>query len=205
MHSSLIGKVEKANRYARELDRITIDRLALTFRGDNDTHHVSLDAGQWHCTCHYFDSWRTCVHVLSLQKIMGVMLPEEAQESIFSAQAGRPRLTAAGARRPDHRRGRRPTRSAPFAICSRRDAGSSHAMHDRRRHATAPGPRRQARSGCSSRPRRRTSRSTSIGCRRPSPDDREPRPVAGSSPSLDAASAAARNRRRATCARPHRS
>ena len=57
MHSSLIGKVEKANRYARELDRITIDRLSLTFRGDNDTHHVSLDAGQWHCTCHYFESW----------------------------------------------------------------------------------------------------------------------------------------------------
>ena len=26
MHSSLIGKVEKANRYARELDRITIDQ-----------------------------------------------------------------------------------------------------------------------------------------------------------------------------------
>ena len=46
MHSSLIGKVEKANRYARELDRITVDRLALTFRGDNDTHHVSLDAGE---------------------------------------------------------------------------------------------------------------------------------------------------------------
>ena len=46
MHSSLIGKVEKANRYARELDRITIDRLSLTFRGDNDTHHVALDAGQ---------------------------------------------------------------------------------------------------------------------------------------------------------------
>jgi hypothetical protein len=86
MHSSLIGKVEKANRYARELDRITIDRLALTFRGDNDTHHVSLDAAQWHCTCHYFDSWQTCVHVLSLQKIMGVMLPDASQESIFSAQ-----------------------------------------------------------------------------------------------------------------------
>jgi len=90
MHSSLIGKVEKANRYARELDRITIDRLALTFRGDNDTHHVSLDAAQWHCTCHYFDSWQTCVHVLTLQKIMGVMLPDESQESIFSAQASVP-------------------------------------------------------------------------------------------------------------------
>ena len=57
MHSSLIGKVEKANRYARELDRITFDRLSITFRGDNDTHHVSLDAGQWRCTCHYFESW----------------------------------------------------------------------------------------------------------------------------------------------------
>jgi hypothetical protein len=87
MHSSLIGKVEKANRYARELDRISIDRLSLTFRGDNDVHHVSLDAGQWHCTCHYFESWNSCVHLLSLQKIMGVMLPEEAQVSIFAAQS----------------------------------------------------------------------------------------------------------------------
>jgi hypothetical protein len=84
MHSSLIGKVEKANRYARELDRITIDGLSLTFRGDNDTHHVRLDAGRWHCTCHYFESWGACVHLLALQKILGVMLPEEAQVSIFS-------------------------------------------------------------------------------------------------------------------------
>jgi len=87
MHSSLIGKVEKANRYARELDRISIERVSLTFRGDNDTHHVSLDAGQWHCTCHYFESWGSCVHLLALQKIFGVMLPEEAQVSIFNAQA----------------------------------------------------------------------------------------------------------------------
>ena len=50
MHSSLIGKVEKANRYARELDRVSIDQLSLTFRGDNDTHHVTLNAGQWRCT-----------------------------------------------------------------------------------------------------------------------------------------------------------
>jgi hypothetical protein len=84
MHSSLIGKVEKANRYARELDRISIERFALTFRGDNDTHHVSLDAGQWHCTCHYFESWGVCVHLLTLQKVFGVMLPDEAQVSIYT-------------------------------------------------------------------------------------------------------------------------
>ncbi len=86
MHSSLIGRVEKANRYARELDRITIDRLSLTFRGDNDTHHVSLDAGSWHCTCHNFESWHSCAHLMALQKILGVMLPEEAQVSIMAEQ-----------------------------------------------------------------------------------------------------------------------
>ncbi len=90
MHSSLIGKVEKANRYARELDRITIDRLSLTFRGDNDTHHIGLDGGQWRCTCHYFESWGSCVHLLTLQKVFGVMLPEDAQVSIFAAPSPSP-------------------------------------------------------------------------------------------------------------------
>jgi hypothetical protein len=61
------------------------DHRSLTFRGDNDTHHVALDAGQWRCTCHYFESWGSCVHLLTLQKVFGVMLPEDAQVSIFSA------------------------------------------------------------------------------------------------------------------------
>jgi hypothetical protein len=86
MHSSLIGKIEKANRYARERDRVTFDRLSVTFRGDNDTHTVTLDAGAWHCTCHYFESWGSCVHQLTLQKILGEMLCDDAQISIFSAQ-----------------------------------------------------------------------------------------------------------------------
>jgi len=85
MHSSVIGKIEKANRYARETDRITIDRLSLTFRGDNDTHRVALDTDRWQCTCHYFESWQTCAHVLALQKILGQMLPDEAQTSFFGA------------------------------------------------------------------------------------------------------------------------
>jgi hypothetical protein len=85
MHSSVIGKIEKANRYARELDRITIDQLSVTFRGDNDTHRVALDADRWQCTCHYFENWKTCAHVLALQKILGQMLPETAQTSFFGA------------------------------------------------------------------------------------------------------------------------
>ena len=83
MHSSVIGKIEKANRYARELDRITIDGMSLTFRGDNDSHRVTLDADRWQCNCHYFESWKTCAHVLAMQKILGQMLSEQAQTSFF--------------------------------------------------------------------------------------------------------------------------
>jgi hypothetical protein len=83
MHSSLIGKIEKANRYARERDRITFDALSVTFRGDNDTHTVSLDADGWHCNCHYFETFHGCAHSLALQKILGEMLPEKAQTSLF--------------------------------------------------------------------------------------------------------------------------
>jgi hypothetical protein len=92
MHSSLIGKIEKANRYARETDRFTFDRLALEFRGDNDTHRLSLDDGAWQCNCHYFESWQTCVHILTIQKLFGNMLPESAQVSLL----GQAELTAVG-------------------------------------------------------------------------------------------------------------
>ena len=122
MHSSLIGKVEKANRYARELDRITIDRLSLTFRGDNDTHHVGLDAGQWRCTCHYFESWGSCVHLLALQKVYR-----------RDAARGGPGL--------DLRRG--PERRPDRLTCGRRGrAGAPRALSGARRR-TAPRGRRR--------------------------------------------------------------
>ncbi len=85
MHSSLIGKIEKANRYARETDRISFESLSVTFRGDNSTHRVRLDAGAWTCDCHYIESWHTCAHILAMQKVLGQMLPEAAQTSFFPA------------------------------------------------------------------------------------------------------------------------
>lgn len=95
MHSSVIGKIEKANRYARETDRITFDSMSVTFRGDNDTHEISLDAGRWQCNCHYFESWNTCAHILAMQKILGQMLPEEAQTSFFGVPVGAPEAASA--------------------------------------------------------------------------------------------------------------
>ena len=79
MHSSVIGKVEKANRYARELDRIRFERLSVTFRGDNDSHRIRLDADGWACTCHSFVTTDDCAHVLAMQKVLGIMLAEGDQ------------------------------------------------------------------------------------------------------------------------------
>ena len=83
MHSSVIGKIEKANRYARELDRIKFERMSLTFRGDNDSHRVRLDADGWACTCHAFGTSNDCAHVLALQKVLGSMLAESAQQTFI--------------------------------------------------------------------------------------------------------------------------
>ena len=39
-------------------------------------------------------SWGSCVHLLALQKVLGVMLPEEAQVSHLLGGVGRDRLTS---------------------------------------------------------------------------------------------------------------
>ena len=88
MHSSMIGKVEKAMRYAHEPDRVRIGRLELDFQGDNGSHQVSLDADSWHCTCHLFESVGACVHTLAVQKMLGPMLSEKAQETTLYRGAG---------------------------------------------------------------------------------------------------------------------
>ncbi len=79
MHSSMIGKVEKAMRYAHEPDRVKIERLTASFSGDNGTHTVSLDADVWHCDCHLFESAGGCSHTLAVQKMLDPMLSDEAK------------------------------------------------------------------------------------------------------------------------------
>ena len=78
MHSSLIGKIEKAKRYAQERERATFSQFSVHFRGENDSHTVSYKDGEWHCTCHFFSTWNTCSHTMAMQRILEAMLPEEA-------------------------------------------------------------------------------------------------------------------------------
>ena len=84
MQSSLIGKIEKAKRYAQEKDRVTFSELSVKFRGENDNYNISYHDGKWHCSCHFFSSWGTCSHTMALERILGSMLPEEALTTQFN-------------------------------------------------------------------------------------------------------------------------
>lgn len=79
MNSSMIGKIEKAHRYANETDRFTFNSLDVTISGDNDSYHVTLGPDGWNCSCHTFQSQmlESCSHVMAMQLMLGKMLPEQ--------------------------------------------------------------------------------------------------------------------------------
>lgn len=81
MHSDLIGKIEKARRYAEEPERIALDELKARFHGGNNDHTITLVNGQWSCDCSFFPRWQTCAHVMAFQKIFSPMLSPEAREA----------------------------------------------------------------------------------------------------------------------------
>ena len=78
MQSSLIGKIEKAKRYAQETERITFSELSVKFQGDNNTYITGYKDGKWRCSCHFFSSWGLCSHTMAIERILGDMLPKEA-------------------------------------------------------------------------------------------------------------------------------
>ena len=81
MRSRLIGKIEKARRYAKEPGRVTLVNLTASFHGENADHRVSYTDGQWLCTCDFFGQWETCSHVMALQEMYRSELPAEALDS----------------------------------------------------------------------------------------------------------------------------
>lgn len=86
MNSSMIGKIEKAHRYANEPERVKFTTLDATISGDNDEYNVRLTPAGWECNCHTFQSQvlETCSHVMAMQLLVGKMLSEEVR---YSAQS----------------------------------------------------------------------------------------------------------------------
>ena len=75
MDSSLIGKVDKAKRYAQEQDRISFSEFALRFQGDHRAHQVTYRDALWKCSCDYFPIHGTCSHTMAMERILEGMLP----------------------------------------------------------------------------------------------------------------------------------
>lgn len=76
MDYGMIGKIEKAKRYAAEKDRIEFEALTVTFKGENNPHTVHLINGAWQCDCDFFQTRGRCSHTMALEIILEGMLPE---------------------------------------------------------------------------------------------------------------------------------
>jgi hypothetical protein len=79
MDYGLIGKLEKAKRYAQERSRFRFNNFAITFTGDNNTHTVVLENGAFRCDCEFFLTHKRCSHTMALEILLKDMLPESVQ------------------------------------------------------------------------------------------------------------------------------
>lgn len=77
MDYSMIGKIEKAKKYAEEPDRVTFNSLAIEFRGNNNTYTITLGPDGWHCTCPGFQKYAICPHIMTLERLFAPMLKRD--------------------------------------------------------------------------------------------------------------------------------
>jgi hypothetical protein len=81
MNSSLIGKIDKARRYAQEPNRARFQSLHVKFQGGHDVYDVTLENQEWSCTCHTYESLGTCSHIMTMERLLAPMIPEEVEAS----------------------------------------------------------------------------------------------------------------------------
>lgn len=80
MDYGMIGKIEKAKRYAQERKRIHLDSMTVTFEGENNDHVVQFEGGEWKCDCDFFHTRSRCSHTMALEMILEGLVPEKATE-----------------------------------------------------------------------------------------------------------------------------
>lgn len=75
MDYGMIGKIEKAKRYAAERERFRFDQFRVNFHGENNDHAVAFDGGAWQCDCEFFALRGRCSHTMALETLLEDMLP----------------------------------------------------------------------------------------------------------------------------------
>jgi hypothetical protein len=79
MDYGMIGKIEKAKRYAEERERIRFESFKATFDGENNPHTVMYENGNWQCDCEFFARRGVCSHSMALERILERMIPVGAE------------------------------------------------------------------------------------------------------------------------------
>ena len=89
MNSSLIGKIEKARRYAQERERIQFTDFSVDFHGENDDHKVTFSNDKLTCTCDFYSAsgYGACAHTIALERVLERMLPAAASSELLQQQA----------------------------------------------------------------------------------------------------------------------
>jgi hypothetical protein len=80
MDYGMIGKIEKAKRYAQERERFRFSTFSVTVDGANNPHTVTYDTGIWQCDCDFFRSRGRCSHTMALEFILEGMIEVEYAE-----------------------------------------------------------------------------------------------------------------------------
>ncbi|MDX1600475.1 MAG: hypothetical protein R3191_03060 [Anaerolineales bacterium] len=79
MDYGMIGKIEKAKRYAEERDRIQFESFRARFDGENNPHTVEFEQGEWSCDCDFFLTRGVCSHTMALERVLESMVPVPAE------------------------------------------------------------------------------------------------------------------------------
>ena len=82
MDSGMIGKIDKAKRYAQERKRFHFKQFTVTMDGENNAHTVTYQNKQWHCDCDFFRSRGRCSHTMALEFILEGMIEEEQPSAV---------------------------------------------------------------------------------------------------------------------------
>jgi len=78
MDSGMISKIQKAKQYAQEPHRLQFNNFEVTFKGNHSNYTVTYDNGTWSCGCDFFNKRGVCSHTMTLEKVLGVMLPKDS-------------------------------------------------------------------------------------------------------------------------------
>jgi hypothetical protein len=84
MDSAMIGKINKANLYASEPERMAIRDFSVLFTGEHQSYRVGFAEGNWTCECDFFSRRGICSHVMAVERVLkqtGMVLaaPEPVQ------------------------------------------------------------------------------------------------------------------------------